>query len=302
MNWSDERYVRVYCRSTPDLIGMGWEARALFWELLRHADRAGMIAVGKHGVRALAEMLHVPRDIVESGLAVLLEDGCVRGGPAGLIIPNFLAAQEAPQSDAARKRAERERKRAEAIASSRSVTASHETVTESHEITDASGGVVSPRHEMSLRAVPCFAVPSENTSSKSDAVAGAPAPAITPEPVEERIRDVWAAYIAAWKSKVGKGSEPRFTKTRRGQITARLRDGYDVDYLKRAIAGVFSSDFHLGKNDSGKLYVNPDVIFRSAEQVEKHAGNTSSTKPGSRNGVALRQGLPGDPGWLRAVE
>lgn len=116
MRWSDERYVRVYTRDTGEWLALGWEAQALFVFALRKADRAGIVQTGKARARGLAGMTGMPLDVVERVLPLLLEDGCLRESLGGYIIPNFIAAQETPSSDAQRKRDQRERDRDKAVA------------------------------------------------------------------------------------------------------------------------------------------------------------------------------------------
>jgi hypothetical protein len=111
MRWEDERYVRIYTRDTPDWLAMQWQGRVVFYELARKVDRAGFVQLGKSGVRGLAGLLHMPVDVVEVGVEELLTDGCVVRVDGGLLIRNFIEAQETRQSDAARKRAQRERDR-----------------------------------------------------------------------------------------------------------------------------------------------------------------------------------------------
>lgn len=170
MNWNDEGYVRIYRRNTTDLIAMGWEARSLFWELLRHADRSGCLEFGKHGLRGLARLIDMPIEIVERNIPVLLDDGCVRSTERGIVIPNYQPAQEASRSDRVRKAEERARKRESALASAfdrfvpdpstprpalaaghETVTAGHETVTPGHEESQA----VTPSHERSRNVTQC---------------------------------------------------------------------------------------------------------------------------------------------------
>ncbi len=43
MDWSNEHYVRVYTRDTRDLLAITWQARALWWEMLRKADQSGVV-------------------------------------------------------------------------------------------------------------------------------------------------------------------------------------------------------------------------------------------------------------------
>lgn len=121
MRWEEERYVRVYTRDTPDWIALPWEARAVFYELLRKVDRAGLVPMGRSGERGLAALLMMPFSVVEPGLAALLEDGCVVRSGTDLVVRRFIEAQEARQSDRARQRDSRERARAKAIGSATAV-------------------------------------------------------------------------------------------------------------------------------------------------------------------------------------
>jgi hypothetical protein len=162
MRWEDERYVRVFTRDTAEWIALGWEAQSLLVALFRKADRAGIVALGKTGFRGIAGVTGFPLEVVERALPVLIEDGCVEQTPTAIVVPNFIEAQETPQSDRARKREQRERARGQARASvtkrdgsSRNVTDGHETGTESHaESRDVTAG-----HAESRAVTPCCADP-----------------------------------------------------------------------------------------------------------------------------------------------
>jgi hypothetical protein len=113
LDWENERYVRIYTRDTPDWVLLGWEAQAAYPLIMRKLDRAGVLELGKHDPpRAIAAVTRLPLELVERALPVLV-------GPGGpfelregfLVDPDFLDAQEAKQSDAARQRAARERAR-----------------------------------------------------------------------------------------------------------------------------------------------------------------------------------------------
>lgn len=117
MRWADEPWVKVYTTDTGDWLALGWEAQALFLLALRKCDRAGILRTGKNVARGLAGMTGMPLEAVERVLPLLLEDGCVKPAEGGLVIPNFIAAQEARTSDAQRKREQRARDRDKAIAS-----------------------------------------------------------------------------------------------------------------------------------------------------------------------------------------
>jgi hypothetical protein len=114
LRWEDERYVRLYTRDTPDWQCLSFPAQGLFCLLLRKVDRAGILPLGKHGKKAVSVAIGHGHQwgMLEDPLEELLTDGCVRIDGDHLLIPNFIEAQEATQSDAARKRAQRERARA----------------------------------------------------------------------------------------------------------------------------------------------------------------------------------------------
>lgn len=162
MRWEDERYVRFYTRDTPEFLALSWVARALFGLILRKVDRAGILSVGKLGLKGVAVAIGGPWVEVEAPLAELLADGCLVFDEArvAVLVPNFILAQDAPQSDAARKRASREKARAEIGGSAftseiaRQVTnrdsMSSQNVTKSH----TESRPVTSGHVESLRAVP----------------------------------------------------------------------------------------------------------------------------------------------------
>ena len=123
MDWSNERYVRVYVRETIDDISLSWEARAIWAELIKRFDRAGVIALGRQGVnwtKGLAALIRIPLNVVEDHFHELLEDGRVEireeDGQAWAVAPNFIEAQEAKQSDSHRQREYRARRREKALA------------------------------------------------------------------------------------------------------------------------------------------------------------------------------------------
>jgi hypothetical protein len=182
MRWEDERYVRIYTRDTPDWLAMQWQGRAVFYELSRKVDRAGFVPTGKSGNRGLAGCLHMPVDVVEVGIEELLTDGCVVRVDGGLLIRNFLEAQETRQSDAARKRSQRERdrdtKRATADDSGRDVTDRDElgrSVTNrdhaSQNVTDSHGSspAVTDGHSVPCRTVPTRTEPEDTHIARAPA-------------------------------------------------------------------------------------------------------------------------------------
>lgn len=157
MRWEDERYVRLYTRNTVEWEMLPWESRCLWPLILRAVDRAGLLDLGKHGAKGLAALVKVPADFAETGLKGLLDDGCAELRGTVIVIPNFIEAQEATQSDAQRKRESRERARA--LANSEPVTnRDHESqnVTDGHE----NGQKVTNGHNLSQAVTSGHSVPS----------------------------------------------------------------------------------------------------------------------------------------------
>lgn len=110
MRFEDERYVRLYTRDTPEFLSMSWQARGLFALIMRKVDRAGILPLGRLGLSGVAISVGAPWVEIEPALRELLDDGCVAvtDDARTLLVPNFLAAQECKQTDAARKQASRE--------------------------------------------------------------------------------------------------------------------------------------------------------------------------------------------------
>lgn len=159
MRWEDERYVRVYTRDTPDWLCLSFLAQGLFCLILRKVDRAGLLKLGKHGRRAVAIVIGFPGDWtrLEPALDELIADGCIQIRGEHLVIPNFIEAQEATQSDAQRKRESRARSRDIAAAAEvLNPDKTSESVTDGHE----NGQKVTSGHNASQVVTPNCAVPS----------------------------------------------------------------------------------------------------------------------------------------------
>lgn len=111
LRWSDERYVRIYCRDTAEWLALSWDAQALYVLLQRKADRAGTIPLGRLGRQAVGALLQRADLWLRLGPALeeLERDGCVSVEGDVLRFVGFVEAQEAVSSAAARQRAYRER-------------------------------------------------------------------------------------------------------------------------------------------------------------------------------------------------
>lgn len=112
MNWPDEKYVKVYTRDTLTWKSWSWQARTVFLHLTRKLDGAGLIEVGRMDpVDALVLQLDLPREVVAAGLPEIIGSGTAEMVVAGMLVPNWIAAQESTKTEAQKKRDQRERVR-----------------------------------------------------------------------------------------------------------------------------------------------------------------------------------------------
>lgn len=207
MRWEDERYVRFYTRNSPEWLALSWRARGLFGLILREVDRAGILKVGKLGLKGVAVAIGAPWVDVEPLLQELLTDECVRfdADRQCVYLPNFIEAQECPQSDKARKRASREKAIAtfsgtpaaseKARRVTNSDTLASQAVTDGH----AESRDDTTSHAESLCAVPCRAdqnKPSPPASGLFTTEISTPPVIAVPEPERESsVRVVAAAPV-----------------------------------------------------------------------------------------------------------
>jgi hypothetical protein len=147
MDFANERYVRLYTRDTTGWKLLGFEGRTVFTLLYRKADRSGVIDLaGLEPWEAGAVHEDIPEEIARVGMARCLKRGWIVVDDDRLVFPEYIPANETPQSDAQRQRESRAKRAVtKRDASSQNVTDCH---TESHGVT--------PRH-----SVPSLAVPSE---------------------------------------------------------------------------------------------------------------------------------------------
>lgn len=105
---------------------------------------------------------------------------------------------------------------------------------------------------------------------------------IKPENSSRDVSAVWDSYLDAWrKLHPSSGRPPVLNKTRRGQIGGRLKDGFTVEDLQRAIAGIFADPWRL--SNPGTL--GPDKVFRlgNIERYVNESEGTTSPKPRSKD-------------------
>lgn len=191
MDWSNEKYVRLFTRDTPEWLCMTWQGRALWPLLLRKADRSGVIAT-KLGARGIAALVGLPQEVVDAGMAALLEDGCLIEHQLGFLLPNYLEAQETPQSDSHRQRESRERRR--------TVTGTTKCHAVSHDVTNghAVSQSVTPDQSGPVRTVP------EEIPPRAIPPSPTPAPVPDPRAVGDLAKAFWGEVSAARVSEAAK--------------------------------------------------------------------------------------------------
>jgi len=109
MNWAEEFWLKLYRRASPSFMSMHWQARALFRLVLTELDpSSGKLELGRLGLKAVAVAVQAPWPEVEPYLMECLDDECLAVDGGFLVCPNYLEAQQAIQTGAARMRKLRE--------------------------------------------------------------------------------------------------------------------------------------------------------------------------------------------------
>jgi len=115
LDWENELWIKLYYKETADFAALPMHARHLFEAgILKIVNRKGIFDLGKSGLKSLAPALRGNWAEIEPCVQALLEEGCIelRDGGKTLVVKNYVAAQSARMSEAARKRRYRADKRA----------------------------------------------------------------------------------------------------------------------------------------------------------------------------------------------
>jgi hypothetical protein len=213
VDWENERYVRLYVRDTADILAIGWEGRALFSEILRKVDRAGLFDSDEPEV--ISELIRMPVEIVSHALTRLVGRGMVERIGGMLLIPNFLDAQEAKSSESQRSREHRARRRDQARAGQlredTSATIRDEQEVQSATIRDGAETIRDEHPDpCDENVTPCCAVPSvpsEDIGHRADVRARS---TVTKQDLES----VYAHYPKKVKKAKGIAAAKRIIRTR----------------------------------------------------------------------------------------
>lgn len=161
MDFSNERYVRLYVRDTTAWKLLKFEGQSVWTLLYRRADRSGVISLS--GVEPWeAAVLHCdfPEEVAKVGMQRCLDRGWIVRDGDRLVFPKYIEANETPQSDAQRVREHRAREReARAKLKPPPVDVCNETLPRSNETLSNSNAEKRP--VTSGNSVPYRAVPEE---------------------------------------------------------------------------------------------------------------------------------------------
>ena len=241
MNWEDERYVRLYTRDTVSWLSWGWETQSVMMHMTRRCDRSGVIDIGTvDPAAALSLLLRIPRDVAARALVELISCGTVVHAGQSLVLPKFVAAQEAKQSDRVRQTESRARRAAKALTQEihRPVchTPSH-AVTDGHTVSQFVTPAVPSQPCLASLAVPISLVASQTSESKGKPLKALKAPKKPPEPS----RPGWQALIDAMTiefQNVRGESYDWHHGASRGQLKALREKHSDEDILRRWSRGL----------------------------------------------------------------
>lgn len=170
MDWSNERYVRLYTRDTVTWRKWSWQARAVFGLLLRKVDRSGVLDTGRDDkAESLALIIDVPTDVAAVVMGEWVASGTVVLREAAIFIPRFLEAQEAGHSDKMRQTESRARRAAATLRTTEDVRHSlSQPVTDGHGSSQSVTPAV-PTLPVPTRAVPAVpAVPRRRGARKAE--------------------------------------------------------------------------------------------------------------------------------------
>lgn len=82
--------------------------------------------------------------------------------------------------------------------------------------------------------------------------------------VAPKVRQV----LEYWKEKTEQ-PKARLLPERRACVAARMRQGFTVEDLCKAVDGLASSDFHMGRNDPTKVHNDIRLVCRNGSNVER---------------------------------
>lgn len=92
---------------------------------------------------------------------------------------------------------------------------------------------------------------------------------------DNRISDIFEF----WRTVMAKSAATKLDAKRKKAIEARLKDGYEVEYIKQAIEKCSRTPHNMGQNDRGQKYNDITLICRDASNLERFAESMPTMKP-----------------------
>lgn len=113
LDWSDERFVRVFTRDTADWLALSYDAKGFYLQLRRKVDRAGVLDLGHQPHRALASILGAPEIMphVDGWLRELEAVHALALCGSKLVLGHFIESEEAVSTVRLRQAESRARRR-----------------------------------------------------------------------------------------------------------------------------------------------------------------------------------------------
>lgn len=285
LDWSNERYVRLYTRITPDMALWCWQAKAIWPWMLASAERSGTIAAKRGGAAGLAKLIGMPLAVVEAGLngsdedgIGLLDDGCVVATASGYSIPNYANAQTAQASQNKRAADYRARQRlAESLAD---CNGTDSVVTENH----APSRAVTENHAASREITPSRS--EQSGAEKRESVPATPGPLVLlpTGPKSDTVEVAAVALLAVINTRGGYPRGYRPVADVLKDTRANLRKHPLDDQL---MAVNFKFDEWLG-NDRMRDQLKPSVLLRPSN-MSRYVEEAKAGRPTPRNGASLAQ-------------
>lgn len=109
--WDRERFIKVFLHESMTWKALSYDARSLYLHLQRASGRQASVALGKFGLRGLANVFGARLDVIQPAMDELIEAELVMMQDGLLMLPEHAEQQNSSWNESARKQDRRERKR-----------------------------------------------------------------------------------------------------------------------------------------------------------------------------------------------
>lgn len=103
-----------------------------------------------------------------------------------------------------------------------------------------------------------------------------------PDPLGPQVREVFEH----WRQVMHKTLPTKLDSKRRRAVEARLREGYTVEQLRKAVEGCAATPFNAGQNDRGIRYDDLELICRDASHVDRFLESADHPPAAKKAGFA----------------